>query len=77
MEGCEYPIRPPQSGNRTIGSYAESLAKTIKPQRSYLQSVYNAQYDRAPIQHSTKRIMISTKAEPYKSAEEYNPNMAP
>eukprot|EP00957_Ditylum_brightwellii_P032904 2494612-Ditylum_brightwellii.AAC.1 len=61
----------------TIGSYTESLAKTIEPQKSYLQSVYNDQYDRASIQHSTKRIMVSTKAESYKSAEGYNPNAAP
>eukprot|EP00957_Ditylum_brightwellii_P139162 10606936-Ditylum_brightwellii.AAC.1 len=77
MEGYDYPIRPPQSGNRTKGLYAELLAKIVEPQWSYLQSVCNAQYNRAPMQHSTKRIMVSTEAKPYKPEEGYNPNAAP
>eukprot|EP00957_Ditylum_brightwellii_P134415 10248063-Ditylum_brightwellii.AAC.1 len=77
MEGYDYPTCPPHSGNRTIGLYAESLTNTVEPQWSYLQSIYNTQYDRASIQRSSKRIMVTTKTKTYKPTEGYNTNAAP
>eukprot|EP00957_Ditylum_brightwellii_P205139 15342462-Ditylum_brightwellii.AAC.1 len=61
MIGFDYLIRPHESGNKTIGSYADALKKSYTPQSSYLQNTYNKRFDHTPICRPKKRIMVNTE----------------
>eukprot|EP00957_Ditylum_brightwellii_P110906 8459446-Ditylum_brightwellii.AAC.1 len=69
MEGYKYPICLPQTGNKIISAYAASLSQEVKLSRSYLQSINNAQFDKAPTHQANKRVIVTTEVEDYSSEE--------
>eukprot|EP00957_Ditylum_brightwellii_P048628 3690227-Ditylum_brightwellii.AAC.1 len=69
MEGYKYPICSPQSGNKIIGAYAASLSQEVKLPRLYLQSINNAQFDKASTHQAKKRVIVTTEVEDCGSEE--------
>eukprot|EP00957_Ditylum_brightwellii_P150575 11465767-Ditylum_brightwellii.AAC.1 len=49
LEGLEFPIWLTNSGNKTIGSYAVALTKSVTPNHSHHRSTINNQLDQTPI----------------------------